>query len=119
MKCSLRLLAILLCANTLVNADNFVQATPPPTEPKIVVKVPPLSSFDETLQQEMKKYPQGSMFFVDGKTGKVLSVNQTPNIKSSAKNPGKFYPREADAINPQKPSEIVPYKMQEEHLNLL
>lgn len=56
------------------------------------------------------------MFFVDGKTGKILSVNKTPSVKSSGANPGKFYPR--DEVKP-KPNEIAPYKIQEERIDLL
>lgn len=116
MKSILRFLLATFCISTLANADNFVQATAPAAEPKVVVKVPPLTPFDETLQREMRKYPQDSMFFVDGKTGKILSVNKTPSVKSSGANPGKFYPR--DEVKP-KPNEIAPYKIQEERIDLL
>ncbi|WP_026943296.1 hypothetical protein [Helicobacter rodentium] len=115
MKSILRFLLATFCISTLANADNFVQATAPAAEPKVVVKVPPLTPFDETLQREMRKYPQDSMFFVDGKTGKILSVNKTPSVKSSGPNPGKFYPREEVKPNQQ----IAPYKIQEERMDLL
>ncbi|WP_297809530.1 hypothetical protein [uncultured Helicobacter sp.] len=116
MKSIFKLLLATFCI-TSMNADNFVQATKPPVEPKVVVKVPPLTPFDETLQQEMKKYPQDSMFFVDGKTGKILSVNKTPSVKSSGPNPGKFYPR--DEVVPNNPNQTAPYKIQEERIDLL
>ncbi|TLD86021.1 hypothetical protein [Helicobacter sp. MIT 05-5294] len=120
MKSVFRFLLIALCANTLANADNFVQTTSPKTQSNVVVKVPPLTDFDRTLQEEMKKYPRGSMFFVDGKSGKVLSVDKAPNVKSSAPNPGKFYPREADETQlPKQSDKVVPYKIQEERIDLL
>ncbi len=105
-----------LCINTYLNADNFVQTTAPVTNPKVVVKVPPFTSFDKALQQEMKKHPQNSVFFVDGKTGKILSVNKTPKVKSSAPNPGKFYPKNEE--KPHQQSKIAPHKMQEERVIL-
>lgn len=117
MKSLFRLLLATFCIGTFANADNFVQTTPPHVEPKVVVKVPPLTPFDATLQEEMRKYPQDSMFFVDGKTGKILSVNKTPSVKSSGKNPGKFYPRGAKET--KRPNENVPYQIQEERVNLL
>ena len=118
MKSTLRFLLATFYISTFANADNFVQATTPAAEPKVVVKVPPLTPFDETLQREMQKYPQDSMFFVDGKTGKILSVNKTPSIKSSGPNPGKFYPRETKEMKNQ-PNEFVPYQIQEERIDLL
>ncbi len=117
MKSLCRLLLATFCISTFIQADNFVQATSPKPQPNVVVKVPPLTPFDATLQEEMRKYPQDSMFFVDGKTGKILSVNKTPSVKSSGKNPGKFYPREAKET--KQPNEIVPYQIQEERMDLL
>lgn len=117
MRSLFRLLLATFCISSFMEADNFVQTTPPPVAPKVVVKVPPLTPFDATLQKEMRKYPQDSMFFVDGKTGKILSVNKTPNVKSSGKNPGKFYPKKAKET--KQPNEVVPYQIQEERVDLL
>ncbi|WP_299547522.1 hypothetical protein [uncultured Helicobacter sp.] len=107
---SASIIVLSLSANTLC-ADTFVILK----SPKKHAPISPLTPFDEALKREMQKYPKDSAFFVDGRTGKILSVNklpkrvQKPLINSSYKT----------APKPKKPAPKIPYEMQEERIELL
>ncbi|MBX7490331.1 hypothetical protein [Helicobacter turcicus] len=104
------ILALSLIGNTLY-ADTFVSPNPP-SPPKKQVSVTPLTPFDEALKREMQKYPKDSAFFVDGRTGKIISVNRLP------KESPKLAPKPTHNPTP-KPTPKIPYKMQEERIELL
>ncbi|MCI5968434.1 hypothetical protein [Helicobacter sp.] len=103
-------------ASTILYADNFVQTLPKASKNKLVSLLTP---FDEALKREMQKYPKDSAFFVDGRTGKIISVNRLP------KTPSKLAPKQTQkvktkAMNPTtKPNPKIPYEMQEERIELL
>ncbi|MDD6055350.1 MAG: hypothetical protein SOW25_03090 [Helicobacter sp.] len=89
-------------------ADNFVQTS----SAKKIAKISPLTPFDEALKKEMQKYPKDSAFFVDGRTGKIISVNKLPkNLKQSQSS--------TPQVKQPKSAETIPYKMQEERIYLL
>lgn len=105
---------ILSLSITALYADNFVSPKPP----KKHASISPLTPFDEALKREMQKYPKDSAFFIDGRTGKIISVNKLPKklskpaLKPAPKHPHKVAPK------PKKAPKI-PYEMQEERIELL
>ena len=91
-------------------ADTFVSPTSNPTQR--YAPITPLTPFDEALRREMQKYPKDSAFYVDGRTGKIISVNKLPKVKSNpAQKPSTYKPA------PRQPK--MPYEMQEERIDLL
>lgn len=107
---SVGILALSLAGNTLY-ADTFVSSNPPSPQKKYV-PITPLTPFDEALRKEMQKYPRDSAFFVDGRTGKILSVNRLP------KESPRLAPKPTYEPTP-KPAPKIPYEMQEERIDLL
>ena len=89
----------------ILQADNFI------SQPSKQAPITPLSTFDKIFQQERQKYPNDSVFFVDGRTGKIVSVNRLPK---TSKQVAKPIPRST-----QKPTQKIPYEMQEERIELL
>lgn len=114
--------ALILISNALY-ADTFVHLNLPI---KKSVAISPLTPFDEALHKEMQKYPKNSAFFVDGKTGKILSVNQLPSKQSLASIPKQQPSKTNPTARAKKPiskfqaaTGVIPYEMQEERIELL
>lgn len=96
--------------STNIFADTFVSPTSNPTQR--YAPITPLTPFDEALRREMQKYPKDSAFYVDGRTGKIISVTKLPKVKSA---PAKY--QSTYKPTPKQPK--TPYKMQEERIDLL
>ncbi|TLD85356.1 hypothetical protein LS70_002085 [Helicobacter sp. MIT 11-5569] len=119
MQSLLRVLSISVLVFSLTNstlyADIFV--TPKPSENKsyTYTVVSPLTPFDETLKREMEKYPKDSAFFVDGRTGKIISVAKPPKTRPTTESQYKATPENL----PAPIRNAAPYEMQEERIELL
>lgn len=121
----LKAIGILALSGNALYADTFVYLNPPVKKSVVISSLTP---FDEALHKEMQKYPRDSAFFVDGKTGKILSVNQLPSKQSLASSPEKQPPKTKPTASTkaQKPiskfqsaTSVIPYEMQEERIELL
>ncbi|EES89572.1 hypothetical protein [Helicobacter canadensis] len=84
-------------------ADTFVAFHPKPK-----LQIAALDNFDKSLQKEMQKYPKGTAFMVDARTGKIIAT--TPQNKPMPK---------AQAPKPPKKEKTPPYNMNEEYIELL
>ena len=113
MRTILRVLSASILAfgiGTSAFADTFVSPSSKPTQR--YAPITPLTPFDEALRREMQKYPKDSAFYVDGRTGKIISVNKLPKVKSTpAQKPSTYKPA------PRQPK--MPYEIQEERIDLL
>ncbi len=114
------LLVFLICP--ALYADTFVSVNPQKRLSNSITKyqLSPLTPFDEALKNEMQKYPKDSAFFVDGRTGKILSVKPLANSKRQA-HPAQT--RQAPQRQNPTPNingtRLPPYQMQEEYIELL
>ena len=94
MRTILRVLSASILAfgiGTSAFADTFVSPSSKPTQR--YAPITPLTPFDEALRREMQKYPKDSAFYVDGRTGKIISVNKLPKVKSTpAQKPSTYKP---------------------------
>lgn len=106
-------LLVLGINSSLLHADTFIS----PKSSQKYTSISPLTPFDEALKKEMQKYPKNSAFFVDGRTGKILSVNKLPNKKSITKSTSTLPQKAPEEI--KKSSSKIPYNMQEERIELL
>ncbi|WP_111228815.1 hypothetical protein [Helicobacter valdiviensis] len=94
-------------------ADTFVQVAPK----KKPMPISPLTPFDKALQKEIAKYPKDTAFYIDGRTGKIISATKPPKIKSQ---PPKIHPKpNTPAPKSPKAPKPIPYEMQEERIELL
>lgn len=109
-KLTLASFSAFLLTQTVI-ADNFVQLK----SPKKPAKITPLTPFDKALKKEMEKYPKDSAFFIDGRTGKIISINKIPKQKDIKKITKKHPPKPPKQDTPK----VVPYEIQEERIKLL
>ena len=108
----IKFLASVCCTSALLlsnaYADNFVQVHPKPQH-----KIQPPTKIDRTIQKEIQKHPKNTALIIDARTGKILSTVPLKNFNTK-KSP-KIIPQKT----PPKNNKILPYKMKEEHLELL
>ncbi|MCH5322359.1 MAG: hypothetical protein J1E31_02095 [Helicobacter sp.] len=113
------LLCALISSSSYVLADTFIENRPNKSYTNTKIGVTPLTPFDEAFQREIAKYPKDTTFFVDGRTGKILSTNQTPKVPNQSPNPPGEPPRNS-AYVPNSPAPAYPtYQMQETRIELL
>ncbi|MCL9822262.1 hypothetical protein [Helicobacter colisuis] len=102
----LKPLILSFCATALSSylyADTFVKFRPKPK-----LQITPLDNFDKSLQREMQKYPKGTAFMVDARTGKIVAT--TPQRKQTPK---------PQVPKPPKKEKTPPYHINEEYIELL
>ncbi|MDA3967328.1 MULTISPECIES: hypothetical protein [Helicobacter] len=102
----MKFLMIFSVFSALLFADNFIQTTPKTPD----MKVSPLTPEDKSFKTELSKYPKGTAFFIDGKTGRIIKTTKQalPSYKQQTKKP-------KPATKPKK----IPYEMQEERIQLM
>ena len=108
----------ILFAN-IAMADDFVSLEKKKNNSvKHTLAITPLTAFDESFRQKAKKYPKNTSFYIDARTGQIISINRTPPVKRrapvSVAKPIKKAPQ-----NTQKKAMPNNYQMQEERIELL
>lgn len=107
----IKLLTSICLIASLSMADNFIQTKPKDPKPQL----PKLTKEDKAFKNEMSKYPKGTAFFINGKTGKIISAtkNAIPKAKSNKPKQSKTYKRV------KKSNETIPYNITEEKINIM
>ena len=105
----MKFLIIFSVFGTLLFADNFVQIKPKKPD----FKVSPLTPEDKKFKTELSKYPKGTAFFIDGKTGKIIKTTKQALPTYKQQNTKK------QKLAPKPKSQAIPYEMKEERIQLM
>ncbi|MGD9595763.1 MAG: hypothetical protein AB7U80_03070 [Wolinella sp.] len=102
-----RIALALLLALSLAQADNYLQV------PKSAPKLNPL---DAQLKNFSQTQSSNTAYFVDGRTGQILSISKAPNASQIGRKGGNPASK-ASGKAPSAPK--IPYEMKEERIELL